>query len=109
MPTKLKIKPLSVNECWQGRRKKSRDYKSYEILVNHLLPAKLEIPQGNLRLIVDVGFSSSSSDLDNVIKPFQDILQKKYGFNDKAIHELIMRKEKVGKGEEFINFEIEKI
>ena len=80
MPTKLKIKPLSVNECWQGRRKKSRDYKSYEILVNHLLPAKLEIPQGNLRLIVDVGFSSSSSDLDNVIKPFQDILQKKFFF-----------------------------
>jgi len=108
MSTKIKIKPLSVNKCWQGKRFKTKEYKNYELLVLHLLPV-LSVPHGNLRLIIQVGMSNSLSDLDNVIKPFQDILQKKYSFNDKAIHELIMKKEKVGKGEEFINFEIEKI
>jgi Holliday junction resolvase RusA-like endonuclease len=105
----IKIKPLSVNKCWQGRRFKTKDYLNYEILVSHNLPKSLEIPQGDLRLTVEVGMSNSLSDLDNMIKPFQDILQKKYGFNDKAIHELIMRKEKVKKGDEFISFQIESL
>ena len=41
----LMIKPLSVNEAWQGKRFKTNSYKSYEKDVMRLLPANLEIPK----------------------------------------------------------------
>lgn len=52
------------------------------------------------------GFSSPLADIDNGLKPFIDILQKKYEFNDKDIVELNVKKEKTVKGKEFILFEI---
>lgn len=52
------------------------------------------------------GFSSPLADIDNGLKPFIDILQKRYGFNDKDIIELNVKKEKTVKGKEFILFEI---
>lgn len=74
----------------------------------YLLP-KLKIPAGELELNIEVGMSNSQSDLDNICKPFQDILQKKYGFNDNRIYKLVMQKIKVKKGEEYISFEIKTI
>ena len=47
------------------------------------------------------------SDVDNGAKPFIDILQKKYGFNDNQIYELHLYKEIVDKGNEFIDFSIQ--
>ena len=35
---KIKIKPLSVNKAWQGKRFKTREYKSYEELLLYLFP-----------------------------------------------------------------------
>jgi Holliday junction resolvase RusA-like endonuclease len=52
------------------------------------------------------GFSSPLADIDNGLKPFIDILQKRYEFNDKDIVELNVKKEKAVKGGEFILFEI---
>ena len=52
------------------------------------------------------GFSSSASDVDNPIKPIQDILQKKYDFNDNRIWKLEVEKTKVKKGEEYIKIDI---
>jgi len=104
---KIKTKAISVNECWQGRRFKTKLYKDYEEALGYLLP-KIEVPEGELELKINVGLSNIQSDLDNCVKPFQDILQKKYGFNDRWIKRLIMEKEKVGKGEEYIEFSLTK-
>jgi len=104
----IKIKPLSVNECFQGRRFKTPKYKSYEIEALLKLP-KLVIPQGKLKVVYEFGLSNVLADYDNIIKPFQDILQKKYGFSDANIWEAEIRKIKVDKGNEFIRFEITEI
>lgn len=105
---KISIIPLSVNQCWQGRRFKSDKYKKYERDMLFLLP-KMEIPTAPYKLSIKVGFSNKLSDLDNINKPFQDILCKKYGFNDRDIYELHLMKEIVDKGKEYISFKIESL
>ena len=105
---KLNIKPLSVNQVWQGKRYKTKTYKYYENALLNLLPKNYEIPRGKLKIIITFGFSTPNSDWDNPIKPFQDILQKKYGFNDNKVYKAIVVKEIVKKGQEFIKFEIKK-
>ena len=69
-------------------------------------PSKTIIPKGKLQIIYIFGLSSSLADNDNPIKPFQDILQAKYGFNDKLIYKTIIEKIDVEKSREFICFEI---
>ena len=105
---RINIKPLSVNCAWRGRRYKTDKYKRYERDLCALLP-RMTIPQGYLCLRLTFGFSSASSDIDNPCKPTIDILQKKYGFNDKLIKRLEVDVEHVKKGGEFIDFSIEGI
>jgi Holliday junction resolvase RusA-like endonuclease len=87
----IKIKPLSVNQAWQGKRFKTPKYKAYENEVYLKLP-KLEVPKGALKIEIKVYFKNHLSDIDNVLKPFLDILQKKYKFNDRDIYELEIKK-----------------
>lgn len=103
----IKAKPLSVNECWQGRRYKTPKYQAYEQEIYYQLP-DLKIPHGNLKLELTFGVSNKASDADNLVKPFQDILQKRYNFNDKLIYRLEITKEIVKKGQEYIKFNITK-
>lgn len=103
---KLNIKPLSVNQAWQGRRFKTKEYKAFERAVLLMLPKKLDVPEGEIKLCLEFGFSNSNSDIDNPVKMFIDCLQKRYKFNDKKIVELNIKKKLVGKGQEFINFKI---
>lgn len=102
------IKPLSVNQCWQGRRFKTKKYSSYEREMLFKLK-KFPIPSPPLRLWITVGFSNKCSDLDNILKPFLDILQKKYGFNDKDVHEIILHKRVAKKGADWIEFILQTI
>lgn len=104
---KVDIKPLTVNQAWQGRRYKTDEYKAYEFALMHLLPKKITLPQKPYRIYLEFGISSKLSDWDNPIKPFQDILQKKYGFNDRDVFEGIVKKVIVKKGEEYVRFKIE--
>ena len=104
----VKIKPLSVNQAWKGRRFKTDLYKSYERNVSLLLP-KVDFPKGSVHLSLVFGFSNKGADIDNPLKPFLDILQKAYGFNDKDIYKLSVEKKIVKKGDEFIEFEVEAI
>ena len=106
---RIDYKPLSVNKCWLGRRRKSPDYRVYEENLIGLLPPDIDIPEGKLRASYTWGFSSTLADLDNPIKPFQDILQTFNQFNDRDIWELIVKKVEVKKGEEFIEFLIEEL
>ncbi len=100
---RLKIKPLSVNECWQGKRFKTPAYKSYEKLVLLSLPKQNDF-KAPYSIQITFGFSTPLSDIDNPVKPFLDILQKKYGINDKDVFELHLKKELVKKGSEFIEY-----
>lgn len=102
---RIDIKALSSNQAWKGRRFRTDNYKSYEKeLLLKLKP--MEIPDGKLELWINVGFSSKLSDIDNALKSFIDILQKKYDFNDNRIYKIVAEKCIVGKGEEYIGFGI---
>ena len=105
---KIDLKPLSVNECWKGRRFKTEKYKQFEKAVFYSLP-KLGDLKPPFELSYEFGFSNPGSDLDNPIKPFTDILQKKYKFNDRDIYKLNAEKVIVGKGKEYIKFKIKEL
>lgn len=102
---RVDIKPLSVNDAWQGRRFKTNAYKKYERDLLFLLP-KITIPQPPFVVNIEYGFSSNASDVDNPTKLILDILQKKYLFNDSQIHELHLYKKIVKKGQEYFKFSI---
>jgi Holliday junction resolvase RusA-like endonuclease len=104
MPT-VNIKPLSVNKIFQGRRFISPEYKAWSKLAMLLIP-KVKVPEGNLHLILEFGFSNAASDLDNPQKPFIDLLQKRLLFNDKRIYKITAEKKIVKKGAEYIKFSI---
>jgi len=105
---KLNIKPLSVNEAWKGKRYKTDKYKRFEIeCLLTLKPSK--IPEPPFEIVLVFGMSNILSDFDNPVKPFVDILQKKYGFNDRDIFKATIEKVKTAKGEEFISFELKTI
>ena len=102
---KVNIKPLSVNACWQGKRFKTPKYKDYEKeLINKLKP--MDIPDGKLKVFLVFGLSSKLADIDNPVKAFIDILQKKYNFNDRDIYEMNLKKIDVKKGKEYIKYDI---
>ena len=102
----IKEKPLSVNRAWQGKRFKTQEYKDYEELLLFTLP-KHKTPEGKLHLTIEFGFSNMASDIDNPIKPLLDIMQKRYGFNDKQIYKLTVEKKKVKKGDEYTKIVID--
>ena len=80
-----KIKLLSVNEVWQGRRYKTKKYENYQNTLLLTLPNEKINTTNSYYIIFIFNFSNKLSDWDNPIKPLQDILQKKYGFNDRDI------------------------
>lgn len=99
---------MSVNNAWQGRRFKTPQYKQYETAVLLMLP-KSAIIQAPIAIDIIFGFSSPLSDIDNPLKPFLDILQNKYGINDRDIFELNVKKELVKKGNEFIKYKFKEL
>ena len=105
---RINIKPLSVNKAWKGRRFKTTDYKLYEMQAMVSL-RNMDIPAGNLFVTITFGFSNKLCDLDNPVKMFLDILQKRYDFNDHRISKMVLFKEVVKKGNEYIEFSIEGI
>lgn len=106
---KVNVKTLSVNDAWKGRRFKTKKYEDYEWELYSKLP-KIKVPKNKqLFLEIEVGYSSKASDLDNCLKPFIDILQKKYEFDDKWIYGFSVHKKDVKKGEEYIAFSLEEL
>jgi len=103
---KIMIKPMSVNEAFQGRRFKTPKYIAFEKELLLKLPKKFKMPPPPYEVYFEWGFSNRASDFDNPIKCTMDVLQKKYGFNDKEVYLATIRKTIVGRGEEFIMFSI---
>jgi len=101
----IKIKPLSINKSFKGRRFKTKECKEYEEEIFYTLP-NIEMPKGKLQLDLIFGFKNKLSDIDNPVKIFTDILQKKYDFDDRDIYRMTIEKQIVK--EEFIKFKIKK-
>ncbi len=104
----INIKPLSVNEAWQGKRYKTKKYKKYEELLLEWLP-EIEITAVPIKITYEFGFSNRASDIDNPLKNFQDILCKRYSFDDRDIFEINVKKKITKKGEEYCLFKIESL
>lgn len=101
----INIKPISINQAFQGKRFKTNKYKRYERDVLFMLPS-LKVPEGKLEINIRFGLSSKNADIDNPVKCFVDCLQKKYKFNDRHIYKMSLEKVDVKKGSEFIEFDI---
>jgi len=95
-----KIKLLSVNGAWQGRRYKTKNYDAYQKTLLYTLPNEKINTTNSYYIIFIFNFSNKLSDWDNPIKPLQDILQKKYGFNDRDIFIALTFKKIVPKKDE---------
>lgn len=104
---KINIKPLSINEAFQGRKFKTPKYNKYEKDLLLILPNKFKLPPSPYEVWYEWGVSSKLADHDNFVKCTQDILQKKYKFNDKEIYLAHIKKTIVKKGQEYIKFHFE--
>jgi len=102
----VKLKPLSVNEAWKGRRFKTKKYDQYERDLTLLLPRTINLPQPPYEIHFIFGLSSMNADGDNNLKQTQDIIAKKYKFNDKHIKRWVIEVDNVEKNQEYICFEI---
>ena len=100
---RINIKPLSINQAFQGKRFKTKEYNVYQQIVLLTLP-KINIGKAPYSLDIVFGLSSKLNDIDNGLKPFIDCLVKKYGFDDRDIYKLSVLKTIVPKGKEFIEF-----
>lgn len=72
------IKPLSVNKAWKGQKYKSGEYQAFEEEVLYKLPSRTAI-EGDIEVEYKfylTGRSYELTDVDNLIKALQDILQK---------------------------------
>jgi len=104
--SKIEIRPLSVNACWQGRRFKTPEYKAYEEEMLLRLP-KEKMIKGNVEVYIVFFFKyPTKRDVDNCIKPILDIFVKKgYIEDDRFVIHLDITKQKSEKSEGFA-FEI---
>ena len=106
---RTRVKPLSVNKAFMGRKIRSYDYNKYRKLLLEELPSNVKVPKtGELTLQMNVYYSNKASDVDNCVKPFIDVLQEKYEFNDNRIYSMAVQKIIVPKGQEGILFRITK-
>ena len=101
----LPVTPMSQNKAYLGRKTKSKEYRVYTGNIVDILPA-YDIPEGELDFKIDVHYSNRAADIDNCLKPFIDILQFHYGFNDNKIYHLDVTKHIVPKGEEKMAFDV---
>jgi len=89
----IPIKPISINQCWQGRRYRTANFKKWQELVCHNLPTGQKI-SGGVGVIICLYLKSiRKSDIDNFLKPLIDCLVKKgYIQDDRYIDYLEVQK-----------------
>lgn len=105
---RIQIKALSVNNAWKGHRFKTKAYKDYSQIMALLLPRGSAI-DGRLAVAIIFGYSNVNADIDNGVKPLLDLMQAKYGFNDRDVYSLDVTKQITTPGQEFIDFKIQPI
>lgn len=95
---------MSVNDAWQGRRYKTKNYIQYTKTLLTILP-NIKVPVGKIEVHF-VFAISCNSDIDNPLKLIIDVFGRKYNFNDKNIMKLIVEKINIKKGKEYFEFKI---
>ena len=63
----------------------------------------------DIKIVFNVFFSNRASDLDNVLKPSLDALQKVFEWNDRYCYEIEAHKHLVKRGEEKLEINIEQL
>lgn len=105
---KLRIKPISVNEMYKGRKFRTKKCHLFkEQMALHLRDLDLPklLPKEEFFMIYRF-YTSSQNDVDNLIKATQDSICTSLGTDDRYISGLFVRKIKVKKGEERIEFDV---
>ena len=98
----LNIKPLPVNQAWQGKRFKTGYYRVFEDAVGWMLKKyKIELEKEieelwnkplNIKVRIDTPYAYNT-DVDNLLKPLLDILVKGEIISDDVyIQQLAIRK-----------------
>ena len=109
IPIRLPVPPLSSNLTKSQQNSISQKKSSFSYRIQKLLPdiAYDFTSESRISITLLLGFRACK-DLDNGVKYFIDNLAKKYKFNDRQVFELIIRKQVVNKGSEFIEFSIKR-
>ena len=103
---KVSIKPLSVNKLWQGRRFKTKDYKSYSHAVLLLLKNYKEKHTGYVGIELEWHIKNFKlSDEANFLKAFLDLIVKAGIIEDDRFIKW-HRSEKFFSKDQFITFRI---
>ena len=105
----IKINPISVNKCWQGRRFKTKEYKEWRELFYYLTPRIIKPLKTKIQLSVSFWIKNvKMADLDNLLKPFIDALVEcGYLEDDKQIISIRADKNYIKEKEkEYIDFEL---
>ena len=105
----LKIKPISTNRIWSGKRYMSAEAKQFnrncklQLLANRVkLDASADV---SLQISFRFGLSRDM-DTSNCIKLVEDVICDVLGIDDKLFVGITATKERVKKGQEFIAFDI---
>ena len=104
---KLDIPPLSVNAAYKGRKFKTPDHTKFKTLIKPLLKRlKLEpMTEKQEFFVIYKFYISATMDIDNPIKMFQDALCDILKTDDRYISGLYVRKIKVKRGNQKIEFD----
>ncbi len=105
----IPLKPLSINIAWQGQRFKTKDYKQYENDFYKVVSRAKKPLTGNISVkYVFFLKNCSRTDVDNLIKPTQDLLVKRgYIEDDRKIVHIDARK--IKSMTDYIHIEIESV
>jgi len=112
---RIPIKPLSTNKMYTGVKRRSIYYKQFsrevlKYLNENYYYCKGLVLTGNLKLVLEVGVSSTLMDASNCIKAIEDVIVKWCGsWDDRQIYSITIDKYIVRKGEEYINFSLTKL
>jgi len=89
----IPLKPLSVNQAWQGRRFKTNTYKKWAQDVSNFIPRN-KCVTGRVEVTVEVFIKNEKmSDVDNVLKTLFDTLSGSVFEDDRMIYALHVYKE----------------
>ena len=106
----LPVKPVSTNSMYAGsgiRKWRSSLYMSFEKEVkDYLKNIPIRLPEGGGIEFKGTFGVSYRFDLDNTLKPFIDILERFYKFEDNRICKIDARKIITKRGSEFIEFDL---
>lgn len=106
---RVDIKPISANQCWQGKRFKTPEYKNWREIVGYTMKSHKKFPAGkyevNLRVFTR---HCATSDVDNFIKPALDsLVEAKIIPDDKYIQKVIC--EKFKSDTDYFEYEIKEL